>query len=83
MQYLKKIAISKDYVKKFEPKFRSIVKLADQKNDVGYGKGLARLQTEMEEYLIEKIDLEVKKERQRLIKLINLARGNWSKITKS
>lgn len=47
--------ISKDFIKRFDRKFFDIAKYADKGNVEGYGKGLARLETEIEEYIIKTI----------------------------
>jgi len=47
--------ISKDFIVKFDNKFYEIARLADRGDDEGYGKGLARLQIEIKDYLIKTI----------------------------
>lgn len=45
-----------DINQKFDSRFSRIVELADRGDDVGYGKGLARLQIDIEHYFLDKFE---------------------------
>ena len=48
------IELQKEYNKLFSKRFHKIAVLADVGDDIGYGKGLARLQVDIEKWVLKR-----------------------------
>lgn len=51
------IDIEKKFIEKFSHRFSDIARLADRGNDVGYGKGVAQLEIDITEYIVQQEEL--------------------------